>query len=187
MAPPMHDRSDLTTPASLVELRRAIHRHPELRFTEHRTAALVEERLRAAGLAVRSGIAGTGLVGVLDSGRPGPHLLLRADLDAMPVPDAKDVPYRSTVPGVSHACGHDVHTTVMVGVAERAATAPLPAGRLSFVFQPAEERPFGEPSGAVRMLEEGLLADGDPMAVIGLHCWPDLPAGSIGIDDRIAM
>jgi amidohydrolase len=177
----------LATPASLVELRRAIHRHPELRFTEHRTAALVEERLRAAGLAVRSGIAGTGLVGVIDTGRPGPHLLLRADMDAMPIPDAKDVPYRSTVPGVCHACGHDVHVTVMVGVAERLATAPLPRGRVSVVFQPAEERPFGEPSGAVRMLEEGLLAEGDPTAVIGLHCWPDLPAGTIGIDDRIAM
>jgi amidohydrolase len=75
----------------------------------------------------------------------------------------------------------------MVGVAERAAASPLPAGRVSFVFQPAEERPYGEPSGAIRMLEEGLLADGDPTAVIGLHCWPDLPAGSIGIDDRIAM
>ena len=100
---------------------------------------------------------------------------------------SKDVPYRSTVPGVSHACGHDVHTTVMVGVAERLAAAPLPAGRVSVVFQPAEERPFGEPSGAVRMLEEGLLADGDPTAVIGLHCWPDLPAGTIGIDDVIAM
>ena len=113
--------------------------------------------------------------------------MLRADMDAMPVPDSKDVPYRSTVPGVSHACGHDVHTTVMVGVAERLAAAPLPAGRVSVVFQPAEERPFGEPSGAVRMLEEGLLADGDPTAVIGLHCWPDLPAGTIGIDDVIAM
>ena len=175
------------TPAWLVELRRSIHRHPELRFTEHRTAALDEERLRAFGLPVRSGIAGTGLVASIDSGRPGPHLMLRADMDAMPVPDVKDVPYRSTVPGVSHACGHDVHTTVMVGVAERLAAAPLPAGRVSVVFQPAEERPFGEPSGAVRMLEEGLLADGDPTAVIGLHCWPDLPAGTIGIDDVIAM
>ena len=94
MARSVHDRSDLRTPTSLVELRRSLHGHPELRFTEHRTAALVEERLRAAGLAGRSGIAGTGLVGVLDSGRPGPHLLLRADIDAMPIPDPKDVPYR---------------------------------------------------------------------------------------------
>jgi amidohydrolase len=75
----------------------------------------------------------------------------------------------------------------MVGVCERLAASPLPAGRVDVVFQPAEERPFGEPSGAVRMLEEGLFADGDPSAVIGLHCWPDLPAGTIGIDDRIAM
>jgi amidohydrolase len=180
-------RDGVETPPSLIDLRRAIHRHPELRFTEHRTAALVEERLRGAGLAVRSGIAGTGLVASIDSGRPGPRLMLRADLDAMPVPDTKDVPYRSTVPGVSHACGHDVHTTVMVGVAERLAASPFPAGRVDVVFQPAEERPFGEPSGAVRMLEDGLFADGDPSAVIGLHCWPDLPAGSIGIDDRIAM
>jgi amidohydrolase len=104
----------------------------------------------------------------------------------MPVPDIKDVPYRSTIPGVSHACGHDVHTTVMVGVAERLAAAPIAVGRVSVIFQPAEERPFGEPSGAVRMLQEGVMAD-EPAAVIGLHCWPDLPAGSIGIDDAIAM
>jgi amidohydrolase len=108
-------------------------------------------------------------------------------MDAMPVADVKDVPYRSSVDGVSHACGHDVHMTVMVGVVEHLVETGLPAGKVSVVFQPAEERPFGQPSGAARMLEEGVMADGPPMAVIGLHCWPDLPAGAIGIDDAIAM
>src|SRR5688572_12856710 len=142
----------IETSRSLVELRRALHRNPELRFEEHRTAALIGQRLRAAGLDVRDGIAGTGLLGSIDSGRPGPRILLRADMDAMPVADVKDVPYASEVPGVSHACGHDVHMTVMVGVAERLVAEGLKRGRVSVMFQPAEERPFGLPSGALAII-----------------------------------
>ncbi len=180
-------RSSIETPPELVALRRQLHRSPELRFQEHRTAAIVESRLRASGYTVRSGVAGTGVFAFRDTGPPGPHVLIRADMDAMPVTDLKDVSYASSVPGVAHACGHDVHTVVAVGVAERFALDVPPCGRVSFVFQPAEERPFGEPSGARAMLDEGILAEYPPDAVLGLHCWPDLPVGSIGIDQRIAM
>ena len=136
---------------------------------------------------MRSGVAGTGVIAFRDTGVPGPHVLIRADMDAMPVTDLKDVSYASSVPGVAHACGHDVHTVVAVGVAERFAHDMPARGRVSFVFQPAEERPFGEPSGARAMLDAGIFADSLPDVVLGLHCWPDLPVGSIGIDQRIAM
>lgn len=177
----------IETPAELIALRRELHRWPELRFQEHRTAAAVAQRLLAAGCSVRSGIAGTGLLASLDSGSPGPHVVVRADLDAMPIADLKDAPYASAVPGVAHACGHDVHTVVALGVAQRFAAAPPPRGRISFLFQPAEERPFGEPSGARAMLDGGVFEGALPDAILGLHCWPDLPVGSIGIDERIAM
>lgn len=179
--------SATSSPAHLVELRRRLHREPELRFNEHRTAALLAERIAAAGFRVRTGVGRTGVVATLDGAAPGPHLLLRADMDAMPVQDAKTVPWASTVPGVTHACGHDVHMAVILGVAERFAADGLPAGRITVVFQPAEERPFDQPSGAEAMLADGALADARPDAILGLHAWPDLPAGTIGIDDRIAM
>lgn len=141
----------------------------------------------ASGYTVRSGVGGTGLFAFREAVAPGPHVLIRADMDALPVTDLKDVPYASAVPSVAHACGHDVHTVVALGVAERLAETPLPLGRVSFAFQPAEERPFGQPSGANAMLAEGILDGWPPDAVLGLHCWPDLPVGSIGIDERIAM
>lgn len=172
--------------AHLVELRHDLHRHPELRFSEHRTAAILGERLRALGYRVRTGVGGTGIAATLDDGRPGPTVLLRADMDALPIADQTTTDHRSENPGVTHACGHDVHMAVVLGVAERLAAERMP-GRLLVVFQPAEERPFGQASGAQAMLDEGLLADGEPAAVLGLHCWPDLPAGEVGIDDRIAM
>lgn len=175
------------TPSDLVALRRDLHRNPELRFHERRTAGLVADRLLAAGYQVRTGIGGTGVIAHLDGRDAGPHVVVRADLDALPVTDAKEVDYASTVAGAAHACGHDVHTVVGVGVADRFAAIPPQAGRISFLFQPAEERPFGEPSGASAVLAEGVLDEPRPDAIIALHCWPDLPVGSIGIDDRIAM
>jgi len=181
-------RADATaSPAHLVELRRLLHRAPELRFAEHRTAALLAERIGALGFTVRTGVGGTGVVATLAGAAPGPHLLLRADMDAMPVPDAKTVAWASTVPGVTHACGHDVHMAVILGVAERIAADGLRAGRVTVIFQPAEERPYGQPSGAEAMLADGALAGPPPDAILGLHAWPDLPAGTIGIDERIAM
>ena len=179
-------RSDISSPPELVALRRHLHRDPELRFAEVRTAAIMAERLATLGYAVRTGVGGTGVVGVL-RGPAGPHVLIRSDMDALPVQDSKTTEYASRNAGAMHACGHDVHMTTVLGAAERLAAAGLRAGRLTIVFQPAEERPFGQPSGAQRMLEDGALADGDPDWVLGLHAWPDLPAGSVGVDARIAM
>jgi amidohydrolase len=173
---------------SLVLFRRELHRHPELRFQEHRTGALVAERLAAAGLDVRTGVAGTGVVATLvpRDGRGG-HVALRADLDAVPVTDLKSVPYASAVPGVAHACGHDVHTTVVVGVAERLARRSDLPGRVTLVFQPAEEIPFGERSGGRAVLDSGILDEPPVDAVLGLHCWPQLPVGTVGLDREVAM
>ena len=175
------------TPADLVDLRRDLHAHPGLRFDVERTAAIVEQRLRAAGWEVTTGVGRTGVLARRSSGRPGPHVLLRADMDAMPVQEETDVSYASTVPGVAHVCGHDIHTAIMVGVAERLAASDLPAGRVSIIFQPAEEMPYGAESGARAMLDDGVFDDGFPDAALALHCWPGLPVGSIGIDDRVAM
>ena len=187
MTRPQGRRGDIDTDPSLIELRRTLHQTPELRFALHRTAAVVKERLLASGWEVQDGIAETGMLATMSSAASGPHVALRADMDAMPVTDVKDVPYASTVPGVMHACGHDVHTSVLVGVAERLAASPLPAGRISLIFQPAEEMPYGAASGAMTMLEEGLFKDDRPDVVLAWHSWPSLPAGAIGIDERIAM
>ena len=119
----------------LVELRRDLHRHPELRFQEFRTAGLVAARLGAAGLEVTEGVAGTGVVATLGAGHP--HVLIRADMDALPTSDLKDVEYRSQTDGVCHACGHDVHVAVVLGVAEQLAKTPDLPGRVTVVFQPA--------------------------------------------------
>ncbi len=176
-----------STPGHLLELRHDLHRHPELRFAEHRTAGILAERLAALGYRVRRGVGGTGVVGVLDGDGPGPCLLLRADMDALPVVDRTVSDHTSSTAGASHACGHDVHMVVVLGVAERLATHGIARGRVVVAFQPAEERPFGERSGAQAMLDDGLFADGEPSAVLGLHCWPDLSAGEMGVDERIAM
>ncbi len=179
--------ADVASPRHLVELRRDLHRHPELRFAEHRTAGILADRLERLGFGVRRGVGGTGVVGVLEAVAPGPSVILRADMDALPVTDEKDASYASRVAGVAHACGHDVHMVVVLGAAERLAARRPGAGRVGVVFQPAEERPFGEPSGAQAMLDDGLFADGAPDAILGLHCWPGLPAGTVGVDQAIAM
>ncbi len=173
------------TRGSLIALRRELHSRPELRFEEYETAARLAERLDAAGFTVRTGIAGTGVIASI--GGPGPHVLLRADMDALPTPDLKQVPYASRVPGVSHACGHDVHMTVVMGAGEILRAMGGIRGRLTLAFQPAEEIPFGERSGARAMIEAGLL-DAPPVDVaFGLHCWPSLRAGEVGVDRVVAM
>jgi amidohydrolase len=178
--------TDLTATGSLVALRRDLHRMPELRFKELRTAQLLSERLSAAGFGIRDGICGTGLMASL--GNPGatPHVVLRADMDAVPTSDLTAAEYASIVPGVAHACGHDVHMAVVVGAAERLAADGGLCGRLTILLQPAEEIPFGERSGARAMLEVGVL-DEPVDAILGLHCWPSLPAGVVGLDGRVAM
>ncbi len=170
----------------LVRLRRQLHRHPELRFTERRTAALLAERL-APIARVHTGVADTGLVVEIEGRAPGPSVLLRADMDAYPVQDVKEVPWASGNPGVCHACGHDVHMAVVAGVAARIVADPPARGSVTLLFQPAEEIPFGEASGAAAALADAALRGRRFDAVLGLHCWPDLPAGTVGVDRETAM
>jgi amidohydrolase len=164
----------------LIALRRNLHAHPELSGAEHATTELVEERLRLAGLAPRRLAVGTGLVCDLAVGGEnagGPAFALRADLDALAMSDDKDVPYASQHAGVAHACGHDVHTTIVLGAALFFAHHPEQlAGPIRVVFQPAEER---VPGGALDVIGDGGL-DGVG-AIVGLHCEPKLDVGTIGL------
>lgn len=167
---------------ALTETRRDIHAHPELGNAEHRTGRLVAERLRRLGIEVRHPVAKTGVVGILKGARPGKVVALRADLDALPIQERNDVPYKSQNPGVKHACGHDVHTTVVLGAAEVLSRfkARLP-GTVVFLFQPAEEgSPEGEEGGADLMIKEGVLDSPRVSAIYGLHVDPTLDAGTVG-------
>jgi amidohydrolase len=174
----------------VVVWRRDFHQHPELSNREVRTAKLVAEHLRRLGLAVETGIARTGVVAALDTGRPGPTIALRADMDALPVVERTDVPFRSTARsnyrgeevGVMHACGHDAHTAVLMGVAETLVRAKAALrGKVLFVFQPAEEgAPPGETGGASVMLEEGIFEKHRPEVTFGWHAWASLNTGIIG-------
>lgn len=169
--------------AQLIEVRRDFHRHPELSNREERTAQLVAERLRALGLDdVKTNVAGHGVTALLRGGKPGPVVALRADMDALPIEETLEVPYKSLNRGVKHACGHDVHTAIGLGAAEvlSGLRAELP-GTVKFIFQPAEEGPpRGEEGGAPLMIKQGVLADPRPEAVFGLHVAADLPVGQIG-------
>jgi len=167
----------------LIATRRDLHRHPEIGFGEHRTAGIVAERLAAAGYSVRTGVAGTGVVGTLTGGAgPGRRLLLRADMDALPVDEANTHEYSSTVPGRMHACGHDAHVAIGLAVAERLSRRRNElTGEIRYVFQPAEEGM----GGAKRMVAEGVLEGVD--AALGLHVWVPLPAGTIGVVDGPQM
>jgi len=175
----------------VVAWRRDIHQNPELGNREHRTAKLVADHLRALGFDhVREKVAHTGVVGVLKGGLPGPVVALRADMDALPVIEEVDVPFKSTARtewngmecGVMHACGHDAHTSILMGVAEVLAQvrSRIP-GTVKFIFQPAEETPpIGENGGAKMMIEEGCLKDPDVDAIFGLHVTSVFPTGMIG-------
>jgi amidohydrolase len=174
----------------LVEWRRDLHRNPELGNREFRTAEKVAAHLRQLGLEVKTGIAHTGVAGLLRGGKAGPTIALRADMDALPVTEQADVPFKSTATaeyrgekvGVMHACGHDTHVAILMAAAEvlTRLRADL-AGNVLFVFQPAEEGPpEGEDGGAVMMLKEGLFATYRPDAVVGLHIWAPMHVGDIG-------
>ena len=161
----------------LIATRRDLHRHPELGFEERRTAALVADRLRGAGWEVQEGVAETGVVATMDGGAgPGPTLLLRADMDALPIQEEARHEYASTSPGRMHACGHDAHVAIGLAVAERLARRRSDwRGSVRYVFQPAEEGG----GGALRMVKEGVLDGVD--AALGLHVWMELEAGTIGV------
>ncbi|WP_319409339.1 amidohydrolase [uncultured Desulfosarcina sp.] len=160
----------------LIALRRDFHQHPELGFEEHRTAEVVEAYLKDLGLPTRR-MAGTGVVALLDGSHPGPVLMLRADMDALPVAEENDVDYRSRNPGVMHACGHDAHMAMLL-VAAKVLSHNRDAitGTIKFVFQPNEEV-----AGALRMIEEGVLENPAVDAVMGLHVWTPVASGRIGI------
>ena len=160
--------------SQLVTTRRHLHAHPELAFAEFETTSFLEQRLRANGLAPRRLATGTGLVCEVGSGDP--VVVLRADIDALPLADLKDVPYASTREGLCHACGHDVHTTVLLGVLIALSTLDGLPGTVRAVFQPAEET---LPGGASEVVASGVL-DGASRA-FALHCDPSVPAGKIGL------
>ena len=180
-----------------ISMRQRIHQNPELGNREVKTAAMVAEHLRSLGIEVRTNVAHTGVVGVLRGGRPGPVVAVRADMDALPVTEDTPYPFKSTVRttylgqevGVSHACGHDIHTAVQMGVASVLASMKdrLP-GTVLFIFQPAEEGPPpGEQGGAKLMLEEGAFANPKPSAVFGLHVFAEMELGKVGYTPGPAM
>jgi len=164
----------------LVEIRRDLHMYPELSNKEVRTSRIVSERLQALGLEVRTGY---GVIGILKGGQLGPVVAVRADMDALPIQETRDVPYKSKVDGVMHACGHDVHTTIALGTAEvLAGMRDRLKGTVKFIFQPSEEAwPDGSPSGAARMIREGALDNPRPSAIYALHVF-ERPAGEVSYE-----
>jgi amidohydrolase len=173
----------------IIAWRRDIHQNPELSNREVRTSKLVADQLRKLGIEVKTGVAKTGVVGLLKGGKPGPVVALRADMDALPVTEESDLPFKSTVKteylgqqvGVMHACGHDAHVAILLGVAEALASMrdQIP-GTVKFIFQPAEEGPPpGETGGAPLMVAEGVLENPKPAAIFGLHVISGIPAGMI--------
>jgi len=177
--------------AEIIELRHKIHQNPELGNREFKTAELVAEHLRKLGLdEVQTGVAHTGVVGILRGRMPGPVIAVRADMDALPITEDTPYPFKSTVRttylgqqvGVSHACGHDIHTSVQLGIASVLASLrdQIP-GTVKFIFQPAEEGPPpGEDGGASLMLEEGVFENPRPTAIFALHSNPALEVGHVG-------
>ncbi len=181
----------------VIELRRHIHQYPELSNREVETSKLVAEELRGLGLEVKTGIAYTGVVGILKGGKPGPLIALRADMDALPVTERIDLPfaskataeYRGQKVGVMHACGHDAHVAMLLGAAHNLVKLKQRlAGDVMFIFQPAEEgAPEGEEGGAELMLKQGLFADRKPEKVFGLHVTSREHTGTIALRGGPAM
>lgn len=162
----------------LVQWRRGFHQQPELAFTEKLTSEFVIQKLQAWGIPHQTGIAKTGVVAIIEGGNPGKVLGIRADMDALPIQEANEVPYRSQHDGIMHACGHDGHTAIALGTAYYLWQHRQEiAGTIKIIFQPAEEGP----GGAKPMIEEGVLKNPDVEAIIGLHLWNNLPLGTIGV------
>jgi len=169
---------------TLTDLRRQIHRHPELSFEEHKTAALVSEHLTALGIEHQTGVGRTGIVARLGRGN-GPKIGIRADMDALPIVEARETPYTSQHDGKMHACGHDAHTAMLLGVANLLADKTLP-GEIRLLFQPSEEAADAEGiSGAPRMIEDGAIEDLD--AVIALHVDSTLEAGTVQLKEGFLL
>jgi amidohydrolase len=183
--------------SEIVGWRRDLHEHPELGNNEVRTSAIVAKHLESLGMEVRTGVAKTGVVAVLKGGKPGPVIALRADMDALPVTERNDLPFASKVKtvyngvetGLMHACGHDAHVAILMGVAEVLASVKkdLP-GTVKFIFQPAEEGvPVGEVGGARQMIREGVLENPAVDVIFGMHSDPKLESGKISFRPGPAM
>ena len=183
--------------SKVIAWRRDLHQHPELSNREFRTSKVIEKHLKSLGLEVQTGIAHTGVVAILTGGKPGPLIGLRADMDAPPVTEVVDLPfaskatdtYRNQTVGVMHACGHDTHVAMLMGVAENLVKVKDSlAGDVMFIFQPAEEgAPEGEQGGAELMLKQGLFAKRKPEQVFGMHVTSSMPTGMIGLRSGPAM
>ena len=186
----------------LMDVRRSIHCHPELGFKEIRTSGIVRRVLEECGAEFKDGIARTGITGLIKGDQPGPVIGIRLDLDAIAVTDEKTVCYRSAVDGLAHACGHDVHTAIGLGLAKIMTMNRADiCGAVKLIFQPAEEVPFEQtfaefdryreaPSGrrgAAIAVEDGVLTDPNVDKLLGFHCWPELPAGTIGYQAGASM
>ena len=176
--------------AKLIETRRYLHQHPELSNREEKTSQYIAEKLRSFGFdEVKTQVGKYGVVGILKGAKPGGVVAVRADMDALPIQENIDVPYKSQNDGVKHACGHDVHMTVQLGVAEiLSKNRSLFNGTIKFIFQPAEEGvPLGENGGAKMMIDEGVLENPKPSAIFGLHVMPNIEVGQIGYNSGAAM
>lgn len=170
--------------AQLVEWRRDFHMHPELGFQEFRSGEIIAEQLHELGFVVRTGVASTGVVGILEGALPGPVVMLRFDMDALPIQEENEVPYASQHPGVMHACGHDAHMAMGLGVATLAANHRSElTGTLMVVFQPGEEGA----GGAERMIQEGVLTDPRPDVFLAAHMWQAAPVGTICVSPGPVM
>jgi len=162
----------------VIRIRRDLHQIPEPAYTEKKTSAWVADRLKAAGLDVRTGIAKFGVVGLLRTERPGPTLMIRADMDALPVMEQTGLPFSSTHAGAMHACGHDAHMAMVLGAAlVLSKMKESLKGNIKFIFQPAEEGP----GGAKPMIDEGVMENPRVDYAVGCHLWPGIPEGTIGV------
>jgi amidohydrolase len=162
----------------LVDVRRDLHQHPEIAFEEVRTSKIVADRLGAMGLKARTGVGRTGVLATVQGGKPGKTVLLRADMDALPIQEENAVPYKSQTAGKMHACGHDCHTSILLGISKQLVTlAPSLRGNVRLCFQPAEE----QGGGALAMIADGALEGPKPDAAFGLHVWQDLDLGQISV------
>ncbi|MCR8635656.1 M20 metallopeptidase family protein [Paenibacillus radicis (ex Xue et al. 2023)] len=161
----------------LTDWRRDLHQHPELGFEEQRTSEFVKKKLGEMGISELKTIAQTGVVAVMHGEQDGPTIMLRADMDALPIQDEKEVSYASSIPGKAHLCGHDAHTTILLGAAALLKKNGIPRGRVKLIFQPAEEGL----AGAKAMIADGVLEHPKVDAVIGLHVYPSLSVGTIGV------
>ncbi|WP_341842735.1 M20 family metallopeptidase [Chitinophaga caseinilytica] len=165
--------------ADLVACRRHLHAHPELSFQEFETSKFIQQQLESWGVPYRAGVAGTGIVALIEGKNPGKKVIaLRGDIDALPIEEANDVPYKSQNPGIMHACGHDVHTTVALGAARILQQLRGEfEGTVKILFQPGEEK---HPGGASLMIQDGALENPKPEAILGLHVLPAMETGLLG-------